>query len=451
MRYVQPLLARHVERLRDDPALQQVDPVTGLSYEWNFLATHADLGLNLSKGSPTILVGVVDTGVTPGPDLAGKIAETWYDDALKSADDVDGHGTAVSSIIAAPADDGIGIAGFGGGARIVMYRDLRLNGVSDAVINLSFGGPGLSLPEADAINYAAKAGVLVVAAAGNRGTDTVDYPAAYLQDNGGVSSLGLAVGASNANGSRASFSNFGNHLSLVAPGAFADGDCQHGDYAPLPPVARMFDGTCGLVFTNQTTGARYAYMRGTSFATPEVAGAAALLWAARPDLKSYDIAKFLEQGTAQAPHGWLYTLGWGVLDVAHSLELETGLSAADSIQMGDISLAEAAQGGGAERRLHGSRRGTAAESDERELRRTGALHMVGPDERRELDAVDADHGQRSVDGLDRNAVGGTAGQGRDSTGGGGDRERRALGRDGRAEVPRRRRDRFGARRDLRAA
>ena len=358
LRYVQPFLARHVERLRDDPGLQQVDPVTGLPYEWNFLATHADLGLNLSKGNPTILVGVVDTGVTPGPDLAGKVAETWYDDAVKSADDVDGHGTAVSSIIAAPADDGIGIAGFGGSARIIMYRDLRLNGVSDAaairmlvdrgvrVINLSFGGPGLSFPEADALNYAAKAGVLVVAAAGNRGLDSVDYPAAYLQDNGGVQSLGLAVGASAANGNKASFSNFGNHLSLVAPGAFADGDCQHGDYAPLPPVAHMFDGTCGLVFTNPTTGARYAYMRGTSFATPEVAGAAALLWAARPDLKNYEIGKYLEQGTTQAPHGWLYTLGWGVLDVAHSLELETGLSAADSIQMGDINLAQIVHGAG---------------------------------------------------------------------------------------------------------
>jgi hypothetical protein len=347
LRFVEPLVERSYLRLHNDPALLQTDAATGRPFEWNFGATRADLALNLSKGSPRILVGIVDTGVTEVPDLRGKIAEKWFfNDQATSAEDTDGHGTAISSIIAATADDGVGIAGFGGAARIDMYRDRALNGFSDAVaihhlvdrgvriINLSFGGAVISQSEADALSYANAAGVLVIAATGNGGAAQVIWPARQLQTVGGEAGPGLAVGASVASGARADFSNYGPNLSLLAPGAFADGDCQNGIYVALPPVATYFDGNpCSRAFTGSVANTRYRYARGTSIAAPEVAGAAALIWAARPDLKSYEVASLLERGAMQTTSGWNPTTGWGVLDVARSLELATGRSAADRVNV----------------------------------------------------------------------------------------------------------------------
>jgi subtilisin family serine protease len=349
LRFVEPLVTRQYQHLRNDPALLQIDPVTMQPYEWNFGATHMDLALNLSKGSPTILVGVIDTGVSEVPDLKGKIAETWFfNDQVASSDDTDGHGTAVSAMIAATADDGVGIAGFGGAARIDMYRDVQLNGFSDAVaihrlvdrgvriINMSFGGGSLSTPELDALNYASDAGVLLVAATGNNGSSQSIWPARQVQAAGGVPGPGLAVGASTDTGARVNFSNYGDNLSLLAPGAFADNDCKDGIYLPLPPVAWLFDGNqCIRFFTDSDTQGRYAYLRGTSFAAPEVAGAAALLWAARPNLKSYEVVTLLQHGSTQSDGtGWNPNDGWGVLNVAKSLELATGQSSADRIALG---------------------------------------------------------------------------------------------------------------------
>src|SRR5262249_56267163 len=75
----------------------------------------------------------------------------------------------------------------------------------------------------DAIHKAAADGMLLVAAAGNP-SPAVAPPAADLQPAGGAQSYGLAVGASDIHGNLAFFSNSGEHLSLLAPGAY-DGDC----------------------------------------------------------------------------------------------------------------------------------------------------------------------------------------------------------------------------------
>jgi subtilisin family serine protease len=261
----------------------------------------------------------------------------------------------VSSIIAATVDDGVGIAGFGGAARIDMYRDTALNGFSDAVaihrlvdrgvriINLSFGGGGISQSEFDALNYASDAGVLLIAASGNGGTGQVIQPARQVQSAGGVVGPGLAVGASVATGEKADFSNYGANLSLLAPGSFADNDCAEGIYAPLSPVADFFDdNVCSRAYTDPVTAAHYRYLRGTSFSTPTVAGAAALIWAARPELKNYEVASLLERGATHATTtGWDSNTGWGILDIAKSLELATGQSAADRIE---LSLADGQSG-----------------------------------------------------------------------------------------------------------
>ena len=155
---------------------------------------------------------------------------------MDSGDDLVGHGTAVASIIAANNDDGFGMAGFGGATRVISFRDDLLSDESIAIattklvslgvriINISAGGRRVSSPLLqDAVQKAIAAGVLVVGSAGNDGLDVVSYPASNLQPPGGGLSYGLAVGATNFDGTRAAFSNQGTHLSLVAPGNYTGG------------------------------------------------------------------------------------------------------------------------------------------------------------------------------------------------------------------------------------
>jgi subtilisin family serine protease len=342
VRYVSPPgPIRHVANLPSDPLLQSVDPKTRLPFEWQFASSHLERALDLTPGSAKIQVGVIDTGVDVVPDLAGKI-DALYDVVLDGAplspsasgNDDYGHGTAVASLIAASTGDGFGMAGFGGAAHIVGvhagshggFTDsdvavalAKLDGLGVRIVNLSLGGSYPSTPIlVDAIHKAASDGMLIVAAAGNEGADRVSWPAADLQPGGGVRSYGLAVGATNANGSPASFSNTGSHLSLVAPGNFA-GDCS-GVLVALPKT-NLLSSSCYPQWRG-ASGATYGYVAGTSFSSPEVAGVAALVWAARPDLKNYQVADILKASAeGDAGAGWTPTTGCGRLDAAAAVEL----------------------------------------------------------------------------------------------------------------------------------
>jgi subtilisin family serine protease len=349
IRYVEPAGSLAADHPRNDPFLSLVNPMTNAAYEWQFAASHIDLALNLERGSSSILVGVVDSGVANVPDLNGKIAETWYYMSQGvDANDVDGHGTAVSSLIAANNDDGFGMAGFGGAARVIMFRDAVLSTVTVAaaidqlvsrgvrIINLSIGSPTSSSVVADALNRAITAGVLVVASSGNDGGFTVGFPARMLQPANGAASYGLAVGASNANTGVAAFSTKGDNLSLVAPGGYADGVCA-GVFTAISTPAREIDTSCYPEFSGPG-GARYASVAGTSFSAPETAGVAALVWSARPELKNYQVADIIKQSAYRAPGtGWGPIGGWGVLNAASALELATGRSAADVLSLGSLS------------------------------------------------------------------------------------------------------------------
>src|SRR5205823_471696 len=138
------------------------------------------------------------------------------------------------------------------------------------VINLSLVATTFSQDIVDAVNYALAAGVLVVAASGNEGFGTVDFPASFLQPPNGTAAAGIAVGASDAAGNRAAFSNWGSQLSLVAPGSF-DAGCGAGVLGAIPSVTGSFDNgeSCDTVITD-AQGNRYAYASGTSFAAPAV-------------------------------------------------------------------------------------------------------------------------------------------------------------------------------------
>ncbi len=353
IRYVAPVgPQRKLLRLRNDPMLRTTNAAISAPYEWQFAASRVDRALNLSQGSPMILVGTVDSGIGDVPDLAGKVDARWTfatngpPNTQKVANgfgfDIYGHGTGVGSLIAANVDDGFGMAGFGGATHLVSFRDDFLNDTTIAlaleklvsvgcrIVNMSLGGPDPSSPILhDSINKALIAGVLIVAATGNEGNDSVSYPAADLQPADGADSLGLAVGASDFSGHPASWANHGSNLSLVAPGDY-NGGCS-GVLVAVPPAARMVDNTCWPTFTG-TGGGRYASVAGTSFSSPEVAGVAALVWAARPDLRNYEVADIIKRSARRDPStGWTPTAGYGVLDAAAALELATGRSSADAL------------------------------------------------------------------------------------------------------------------------
>ena len=349
LRYVERDRVLEPAHRRADPATVQVDATTGVPYEWPFAAVGVDRALNLTKGSSEILVGVVDTGVSQVRDLAGKIAYAWYfSSETSSVEDTEGHGTFVSSIIAGTNDDNFGLAGFCGACRLDVFKSVRTTDYTLAIsvrrlvddhvhiINLSLGrSGGASSVLADALNYAIAQGVLVVAATGNDGVGNVSWPAWWLQPSNGGAGYGLAVGASDATGARAYFSNWGTNLSLLAPGSY-NSSCSVGIWAALPPVSTDFDSprSCARTFAD-ASGARYGYASGTSFSAPEVAGIAALVWAARPELKNYEVANILRQSaTRPAGAGWQSDRGWGLVDAARALELATGRSAADAVLVG---------------------------------------------------------------------------------------------------------------------
>jgi thermitase len=210
--------------------------------------------------SAPVRVAVLDSGVDAGhPDLGGRVTRTTNLSASPTAQDVYGHGTSVAGVIAATGNNATGIAGMTWGAEIRSFKvlddtgrgfgsdvALALRVAADEgarVVNLSVAGPDFSQAVADAVAYAQARGALVVAAAGNDASTTPRYPAAH---NGVV-----AVAASTPADALAWFSNRGTWITLTAPGT-------------------------DILAT--ASGGGYRSVSGTSFATPLVSGAAALLW-----------------------------------------------------------------------------------------------------------------------------------------------------------------------------
>ncbi len=247
------------------------DPSFALDQSSYLMAVNAPAAWTVQHGSPKVRIAVVDTGVDVNhPDLKGKIVGTY--NAVTGATDVTdalGHGTFVAGVAAATTNNGVGVAGAGYDSSLLAVKvadsagditvESEMLGVRWAadngadVINLSLGGSDPSVAEQGAIAYAQGKGVLVVAAAGNDGSTTPEYPASYP----GV----VAVGATDGS-TRASFSNHGSWVTLAAPGVNI--------FSTTPTAgSKLFD-------------AKYAHGDGTSFSTPLVAGEAALIKADDP-------------------------------------------------------------------------------------------------------------------------------------------------------------------------
>ena len=138
----------------------------------------------------------------------------------------------------------------------------------------------------------------------------VEYPAALLQPVGskGRGGWGLSIGATTKAGRRASFSNSGSWISLVAPGEDVFGAISSYSKTRDWPRYALPGSSHGL----------FGFASGTSFAAPQVAGAAALVWAANPALGRDQVAWILKH-TASGNGRWTRGLGYGVLDVGRAV------------------------------------------------------------------------------------------------------------------------------------
>ncbi|MBE1495541.1 type VII secretion-associated serine protease mycosin [Amycolatopsis lexingtonensis] len=260
-----------------------------------------------------VVVAVVDSGVDadhpqlnrPGKVLPGR--DFYLAGALPGAFDCVSHGTGVAGIVGADPVPGIGFHGVAPDAVLLPVRisdrdvgdqgeSLRIdpqvvaNGIRYAadqgakVINLSLAGHDDFPVIRDAVAYAVSRDALVVAAAGNAQKDTSgelpSYPAAY----DGV----LGVGAVDIDGARLSGSQIGPYVDIVAPGA--------------------------KVLTTTRAGG-HAYVDGTSFAAPFVAGTAALVRSAWPQLSAAQVAQRLLATATPARGGrGSHAFGAGVVD-----------------------------------------------------------------------------------------------------------------------------------------
>ena len=215
---------------------------------------------NGTRDNGEILIAVLDTGIDcDHEDLKGKIiAEVNFTDS-PTVNDLNGHGTHIAGIIAANADNGIGIAGlvpagkllnvkvaddYGSCQPATVARGIIWavdNGAKVINVSLEITDPSAELEQA--VNYAWSRGALIVAAAGNRGNDAAVYPAYYVNS--------IAVAATRPDNTLAPLSNYGDWVDAAAPG--------FNIYSTLP-------------------GNKYGHETGTSFAAACITGLAADLF-----------------------------------------------------------------------------------------------------------------------------------------------------------------------------
>ncbi|MDY0163285.1 S8 family serine peptidase [Desulfobotulus sp.] len=273
-------------------------------------------------------IAVLDTGVlAEHPDLKDRLGPDGYDFVDQDGDPEDPgtgsaafHGTQVAGIALATANNGIGMAGVAGKAVLMPLRVIDAKGevstwaLAEAiryaaglenasgllpsrkadVISLSLGGEGENPLEKEAVEAALRAGVLVVAAAGNDGADRKNYPAGYA----GV----FAVGGVGRNLQRHPDSNYGDWISLVAP------------WGPVYT-------TSGSLIRKEPTYTGTA--AGTSMATPFVSGVLALMRSQLPTLSLAQTQAILERGGLTRDLGVAgkdMETGWGLVNAAQALE-----------------------------------------------------------------------------------------------------------------------------------
>jgi len=285
------------------PPVYPNDPYYGS--QWGLTRVRAPEAWALSTGQG-VLIAVLDTGTDyTHPDLSGKVRTDIDRDFVNNDDDAmddNGHGTHVSGIAAAATNNSRGVAGMGWDASILPVKVMDSNGSGNSyfliqgiyyaadhgarVINMSLGGPN-SCPSdlQTAVDYAYRRGVLLVAAAGNDYQNQTVFPANCAHV--------LGVAATTSYDTRASFSNYGDHVSVAAPGEDIYSTLRYGGYGD---------------------------MDGTSMATPFVAGLAALVYARFPTYTPDQAASaILDNAQDLGSTGWDPDYGCGRIDAFRAL------------------------------------------------------------------------------------------------------------------------------------
>jgi subtilisin family serine protease len=319
------------------------DPQYGA--QWHYGAPAAgNYGINLplawdvTTGTNTV-VAVIDTGLTNHADLSGRsvpgydfIGDTFIsnDGNGRDGDPADPgdwsaadacysgspavnsswHGTHVAGTIAANSNNGLGVAGVNWLAKVLPVRVLgRCGGFTSdivdgmrwaaglsvggvpananpaRVLNLSLGGSGsCSTTYQNAVNEIVAAGKTVVVAAGNSSSNSGSFQPASCS---GV----ITVAATNRNGSRSFYSNFGASVEISAPGGETNGSASNG------VLSTLNTGTQGPLADS------YAFYQGTSMAAPHVAGVVSLLYALNPALTPAQVLQALQDTATGFPGG----------------------------------------------------------------------------------------------------------------------------------------------------
>jgi serine protease len=278
--YAEPNYIRQITAI--DPKLWAFFNPGGLSASFNdgtgpLPATYASLNdadedaiEGIGAGGAPVVISSIDTGVDMDhPQFTGRLiaGRDWFNNDANPEDD-NGHGTHTSGTMAGTTMGVAGVTGASSNVRILVqkvcgppgcYTSAIVNAIRAAAdypgmvaMNLSLGGTTISRSEKDAIAYATSKGVLVIAAAGNSGSSKVGCPACDAN--------AISVSATSWRDALAYYSQFGSGLDMSAPGG------------------ELYSNTTeemGIYSAYLNNG--YAYLQGTSMATPQVTGAAAVV------------------------------------------------------------------------------------------------------------------------------------------------------------------------------
>ncbi|MDP3964994.1 MAG: S8 family serine peptidase [bacterium] len=350
-------IASAMIRLRNQPGVRHVQPnyiysasafipndplyafqwhfeTINVSDAWETDVTDPDYG-----GDPGVVVAVLDTGVafedysefSQAPDLAGTRFVPGHDFVNGDAhpNDDNGHGTHMTGTIAQTTNNSVGMAGLafhttimpvkvldeaghGTTEQIIAGIDFAITNDAD-ILNMSFGAAGDGdLAYEEALDAAAAAGLVMVAAAGNAGADQLQFPANYDSV--------IGVTAIRYDETRPSYANYGSGLSLSAPGGDTNVDQNEDGTA---------DGILQQSFTDfgqsnpDPTSFANILASGTSSATAHVSGAAALLLAAGTPAEA--IQNILESTAKDlGAEGYDTQYGNGLLDIGAAITFVLG-------------------------------------------------------------------------------------------------------------------------------
>ena len=310
-----------------EPASGAVTPNDpDFSSQWHLATINAAMAWGVTTGVSNVTIAVIDSGVdSTHPDMGPKLVAGWnfVNGSSNTADDY-GHGTAVAGTAAADTNNGMGVSGVGWNNMIMPLVALDSTGYASysnmasaiqyaadhgaRIINISLGGSSSSSTLQSAVNYAWGKGSVVFASAMNNSSTTPYYPAACTYV--------VAVSATEPTGTLASFSNYGNWISLSAPG----------------------DNILTTV-----SGGGYGYWWGTSFASPIAAAVGALVLSIQPGMSASSLVSLLEQNSDDlGTPGFDQYFGYGQVD-AYKAVLAAGSPVKDTTPP-TVSIASPANG-----------------------------------------------------------------------------------------------------------